>query len=200
MTRRILVVVGLCLCVAWPAWPQTELRPASVSVATARITPGSGTGVTVNELGTVRHLVYKVTVASTQFIANATTADITIATLPAKTRVVGIYAEVATTFACTATCTSGTLSMTLGTSAGANDVLVSFDVDAAAAMFGGLDNQLGSLTNASGRIQGVYLAAWGTTQILTARLTSGTGAVGTGTATNLSKGSVTFYLVTEVLP
>ncbi|HEX9138062.1 MAG TPA: hypothetical protein VF905_14150, partial [Nitrospirota bacterium] len=53
-----------------------------------KVTAASGTGVTVNEAGKVNRLVYKVTFARTAFVENATTSDKTIATLPAKTRLV----------------------------------------------------------------------------------------------------------------
>ena len=172
----------------------------NLSAGAPAITVGTGTGVTVNDTASVRRVVYKVTVASTQFVAAATTADITIATLPAKTRLVGVYADLATPFACASTCTSATLSMTLGTSAGGNQILVSFDADAAAAVFGDADVELGASINAAGRVQDAYLPSWSATQIVTARLTSGTGNIGTGAATNLSAGSITFYLITEVLP
>ena len=179
------------------------LTPAGTGtiVATdAKITPGSGTGVTINASAALRRVIYKVTVASTQFVANAVTADITIATLPAKTRLVGVYADLTTTFACTATCTTATLSMTVGTAAGGNQILASFDVDAATAVFGDADAELGAAVNAAGRVQDAYIASWSSTQILTARLTSGTGNIGDGSTSNLSQGTIVFYLVTEVLP
>jgi hypothetical protein len=202
VTRRVcaaLLVAGLGLSA--PAFAQIEVKPALAAVpAGARVTPGSGTGVTVNVVGEVRRVVYKVTVAYTQFVANGVTADLTIATLPAKTRLVGVYADLVTTFACTDTCTSSTLSMTVGTAAGGTEILGSFDVDSTAAVFGDADGELGSSVNAAARVQDAYIASWSTTQIITARLTSNTGNIGTGTATHLSKGSVTFYLISEVLP
>ena len=198
--RRLAIVALLLVVCAPSAWAQTEIRPASVLVAAAKVTPGTGTGITIVETGAVRRLVYKVTVTSTQFVAAAVTADITIATLPAKTRLVGVYADLTTTFACTATCTTATLSITVGTAAGGAQILASFDADAVAAVFGDADGELGSAVNAAARVQDAYIPSWSATQIITARLTSGTGNIGTGTATHLSQGSITFYLVTEVLP
>jgi hypothetical protein len=145
-------------------------------------------------------VVYKVTVAYTQFIAAAVTADLTIATLPAKTRLVGVYADLTTPFVCAATCTTGTLSMTAGTAAGGAQILDSFDIDAAAAVFGDTDAELGSSVDAAARVQDAFVASWSATQVVTIRLTSGTGNVGTGAATNFNAGSVTFYLITEILP
>ena len=165
------------------------------------ITAGSGTGVTVDVASEVRRVIYKVTVDYTQFDAAATTHDLTIATLPAKTRLVGVYADLTTPFVCAAVCTTATLSMTVGTSAGGNEILASFDLDAAAAVFGDADAELGASVNAAGRVQDAYIAAWAATQIITLRGTSGTGNWGDGAgATNLNAGSVTFYLITEVMP
>ena len=212
-------VLGVILAgfLSTPVWSQAVTRmfgttttgaavPIAASTAGAmtvalnvpRITAGSGTGVTVNDIGSVRRSVYKVTVDRTQFIAAAVTADVTIATLPAKTRLVGVYADLTTQFACTVTCTSSTLSMTVGTAAGGAQILASFDADAAAAVFGITDGQLGTAMTAAARVQNAYLSWAGT--IISARLTSGTGNVGTGAATNLSAGVVTFYLICEILP
>lgn len=177
---------------------QAEIRPANVSVAAARIAPGSGTGVTVNDAGSVRRVVYKATVTYAQFIAAAVTADWTIATLPAKTRLIGVYADVTQAFVCASVCTTGTLSATVGTSAGGSDVLASFDADAATALFGDADGELGTGLTRAAAIQGSLLSWAGT--IVTMRLTSGTGNLGSGSATNLNAGSITFYLITEVLP
>lgn len=200
MTRRSLFAAVL-VSLLWPVWAsaQVVVRPALVSVSQSRITPGSGTGVTVNDVGSVRRLVYKVTVSYTQFVAAATTADFTVATLPAKTRLVNAYADVTAQFACaSSTCTTSTLSATLGTSAGGNQVLASFDLDAAAALFGDADAEMGTGMTRAAQIQGALISWAGTALVL--RVTSGTGNIGNGTVTNFNAGSVTFYLITEVLP
>ena len=46
---------------------------------------------------------------------------------------------------------------------------------------------------------GAYLPSWAGTTTVVFRL-SGTGNLGNGTVTNLNAGSVTFYLVTDVMP
>jgi parallel beta-helix repeat protein len=169
------------------------------------VTAGSGTGVTVNDPGSPRQQVYKVTVSYTNCIANATTCDLTIATLPAKTFLRRVFADLTQAYVCAATCTTATLSATLGTSAGGNQLLVSFDLDAAAAQFGDADGELGATMTAATRaangalFDGV-LMSWSATTTLTYRITSGTGNVGTGAATNFNAGAITFYLVTEILP
>jgi len=171
-----------------------------VNPSTAAITSGSGTGINVNDGGRVQSVVYKATIAKEAFVAAATTADATIATLPAKTILKGIYADVTQTFACTATCTSSTLSMVVGRGSGGAEFLASFDADAAAAQFGDADAELGTEMVRAAAIQGGALGSWASTQAVVLRLTSGTGNIGNGTATNLSQGSVTVYLITERLP
>lgn len=164
------------------------------------ITAGSGTGVTVNAKGYLRRQVYKITVLQSQWIDAATTHDLTIATLPAKTRITDITAEITEQFACTATCTSSTLSMTVGVASGDLDAyLLTFDVDAATAQFGLIDTDRGVALDQSVSNNG-EVPNWSGTTAISARLTSGTGNLGDGAATNLSGGDVTFYITTEEMP
>jgi hypothetical protein len=174
-----------------------SLYGAGAQLTAAVITAGSGTGVTVNNAGSVQQHLYKVTIDRTAFVCAATTCDVTIATLPAKTFVVHALADLTTTFACTATCTTGTLSFVLGKTAGGAEYLVSFDADAAAVVRGDAAAELGaSLTEATIPTAIGDLASWTATTAVVLRLTSGTGNIGNGAATNLSQGSVTLYLTT----
>ena len=171
----------------------------------AAITAGSGTGVTVNVTAGLRETVYKVTVSSTNCIAAATTCDLTIATLPAKTILRQVFADLTTSYACAATCTTATLSGAFGTSAGGTELLASMDLDAAAALFGDADAELGTSMNAAavtanGAMNSGVLFSWTGTTTLTYRITSAVGNLGTGAATNLSQGTVTFYLVAIRMP
>jgi hypothetical protein len=178
-----------------------SLTALSLSPSSPAITVGSGTGITVNNTGEIRQVVYKVTVASTALVCAATTCDVTIATLPAKTFVTHAMADLVTTFACASVCTTATLSTTLGKTAGGAEYLASFDADAAAARFGLTTATLGaSLTEATIPTTVGDMGSWTTTTTVTARFTSGTGNFGNGAASNLSQGSVTFYLTTEVMP
>lgn len=180
-------------------------RPASLFLASPAITVGSGTGVTVNNSGEVRTLVYKVTVTYANCVANGTTCDLTIATLPAKAFLRRVLADLTAPYVCAATCTTATLSGTLGSSAGGAQFLASFDADAAAALFGDADAELGTAVNAAARaangalFDGV-LGSWSATTTVSYRVTSAAGNLGNGTVTNLNAGSVTFYLVTDVMP
>ena len=175
---------------------------ASLTAAGPAITAGSGTGVTVNQTAALSTAVYKVTVLSTNCIANATTCDLTIATLPAKTFLLRVFADLTTAYACTAVCTTATLSGTLGTSAGGTQLLASMDLDAATAQFGDLDAELGSSVNAAARAaNGPSISmGWASTTTVTYRITSAVGNLGDGAATNLSQGTIVFYLETAVYP
>lgn len=165
------------------------------------ITAGSGTGLTLVNAGEVRQLVYKFTVASTAFVCAAATCDVTVGTLPAKTFVSHTLADLTTTFACTATCTTATLSATLGKTAGGNEYLLAFDADAAAAQFGDTAAELGaSLTPATVQTLEGDLASWTATTAVVMRLTSAVGNIGDGAVSNLSQGTVTFYLTTTKKP
>lgn len=171
--------------------------------AVAQVSPGVGT---VNDIGSVRRLTYKSTVGFALFTAAAVTNDITVATLPSKTRLVGFIADVTQAFVCAGTCTTSTLSMTCGKSAGGAEYLASFDIDSAAITAGLTQAQLaGGLlvnTTATTPIQGGDLTStmWGASTTLQCRLTSGTGNIGTGTASNFNAGSITFYVTTEQMP
>lgn len=178
----------------------TAIETKSIYSEDAGITVGSGTGISVDVVGKIQDQIYKVTVARTNFIAAAVTADVTIATLPAKTRLQSFYADVTQVFACGSVCTSTTLSMTCGSAAGGNTILLTFDIDAALIQRGLADADLGTDLTRATAIQGGKMYSWSATQIITCRLTSGTGNIGTGAATNLSTGSITFYLQTVRLP
>lgn len=172
-----------------------------ISAVAARVTAGAGAGITVNQPGVLQRQVYKVTVDRTAFVCAALTCDVTIATLPAKTVVLGVYGSDITNFACASTCATSTLSMTLGTSAGGTQLLASFDADSpASSVFGDVDAELGTALARAAAVQGGVMPNYSGTNIVNVRLTSGTGNIGNGSVTNLSQGSITFYLVTERLP
>ena len=138
-------------------------------------------------------------------IAAALTCDFTVATLPARTFLVRVFADLTTTFACAAVCTTATLSGTLGTTAGGSQLLVTMDLDAAASQFGDADAELGATMNAAARAANgalfpSVLMSWASATTVTFRITSAAGNLGDGVTTNLSQGSITFYLQTERYP
>ena len=174
---------------------------ASVFLGSPVVTVGSGTGVTVNNVGEVRQQVYKVSVTYLNATSNGTTHDLTIATLPAKTFLVHALADVTTPYVCAQTCTTATLSGLLGSSAGGNQYLISFDLDAAAAVFGDTAAELGaSLTPATTPTLIGAVGSWSSTTTVVYRVTSAVGNLATGGVTNLNAGAVTWYLTTVVAP
>jgi len=170
--------------------------------ASAQITPTTQAGAIIVDPGSNRYTTYVVTFPFGVFTANAVTQDITIATVPKKFKVMGLIADVTTAFVCGAVCTTSTLSMTAGKTAGGNEYLASFDLDAAVATFGLTSAQGGTLfvTGAAVPVQGGDIPSWTASTTIQARFTSGTGNVGNGTVTNLNAGSVTFYLSGIALP
>ena len=132
------------------------------------------------------------------FLAAATTADCTIATLPAGMQLQKIYAEVTAGFTCSGTCT-GTKVVQCGTAAGGTEVLAAaFDVTATG-VAGDADAELGSGMTRAAAIQGGLLGSWTTTTPISCRFTSGTGNWGNAAATFVNAGSIKFTLITEQL-
>ncbi len=169
------------------------------SLTTPKVTAGTGTGVTIADAGSLRTQVYKVTVAYNQFDAAAVTHDLVIGTMPAKSIVHSVVANVSTPFVCAAVCTTATLSATLGVAAGGADFLESFDVDNAAAWFGDADAEVGDKLDIAANTNGGFPMMTG--GALTLRATSGTGNWGDGAGTtNLNAGVVTFYVLYSILP
>ena len=153
------------------------------------ITSGTGTGLTVNDAGSLNRQVYKVTVTYAAFAAAALTGDKTIATLPAKTKIVGFYADTTTKF------TGGSVSaasLTVGKSAGGVEYIATHDVFTAAIVRGLADADMGTELTRAAAIQGGALVNWTAATDVSARLTTVT-----ANTNALTAGSVTFYIVTE---
>lgn len=184
---KVLLLAGvIAACVASPV--AAQVTPPTVV-----------TGITVNDAGSVRRTLYKVTVNFTAFTTNAVTQDVTLATIPAKARLVAVLADLTQAFVCASVCTTSTLSVTVGKTAGGAEWLASFDADAAAARFGLVDADMGTTMTRAAAINGGDMLSWTAATTAQLRMTSGTGSVGTGTATNFNAGSITFYLITEFL-
>lgn len=163
-----------------------------VSSVPAQITAGSGTGLTVNRLGSLQRQVYKVTLTYAGLSAGAKTADHVIATLPAKTRLVGIIADTITPY------TGGgesAATLIVGKTTGGNEYIVSHNVFAGATTKGLADADLGTALARATAIQGGDLPSWTTTTAVSVRLTTTT-----NNTSGLTAGSTTYYLTTEVMP
>jgi len=176
---------------------QSGVSTTTLASTSAAITSGSATGLTISNAGSVRTEVYKVNVGPTAFVCAAVTCDLTIGTLPANTWVTNVTSQLVTTFACSATCTTSTLSFVLGKGAGGSEYLATLDADAATGIFGDADAEMGTLLTRAAAIQNGTFTA--TSQAVVLRLTSGTGNIGNGTVTNLSQGSFFIWITTTTL-
>ena len=158
------------------------------------ITGTSATGATVNEIGAPTRAVYKVTTSYTAFQqgAGATNKEITIATLPAKTRLVSIIADTTTKYI-----GGGVTATTLKVSKTANggEYIAVHDVFTAAVTKGLADADLGTVMVRAEAIQGGDLPSWSAATAVLARLDTTT-----ANTSALTQGSTTFYLVTEAMP
>lgn len=179
-----------------------QIANAGNSVAqitnTSSLTTAAVAGLAVTNVGEFRRLITKLTLTSTHaaYQAAAVTADVTLATLPAKARLVGIIADTTVAWAGPA----GTLAFTVGKTAGGAEYVGSHDVKTAAVTKGLADADLGTSLTRATAIQGGDLPSWTATTALQCRLTSGTGNLGTGAATNLTQGTTVFYLISETHP
>ena len=162
----------------------------NVSVGNVSITAGSGTGITVNSTGNVNKQVYQVTTTYAAYSDIDTKKGIVIATLPAKTKITGVYAD--TTVAYTGgAVTAATLVVGVTAEDGA-EIIASHDVKTAAVVKGLADADMGSAMTRAAAIQGGYLPSWtGTTAVYATISTTG------GNTNALTAGSTTFYIETE---
>jgi hypothetical protein len=152
-------------------------------------TAGSGTGITVNRSGALQTFVHKVTVAETALTAAATTQDITIWTLAAKTRLTRVVVSDVTGFT-----GGGLTAMTVacGPTAGTTTYLPAGSIFASSVVLGDAAAEIGTaLTNATL----ADIPSMTATSTISCRFTSTTANVVAATA-----GSATFYIEGVVYP
>lgn len=149
-------------------------------------TAGSGTGISTVRTAQVRHVVHAVTVTEAALTDADTSQAVTIWTVPAKTRILRIVADVTAAFtgggvtACT---------LQVGISGGDADAyIVASDVFAGAVTLGDVEADLGVALGNAGTGAGAF-ANWGGTQALAAQFDTTTANVA-----DLTAGSVTFYI------
>lgn len=170
---------------------ETDLTALSAAVKPSGVvgTAGSGTGISASSTNYGRHVVHKITVGHAAVAAAAgasTTGDVVLWTLPAKTRVLRVIADITATF------TGGSISgvaMVCGNTAGGNAYLLTGSVLAGTATRGLLQSTLGSGINGGTGFFSDFTAPWTNTTTVQARFT--------GTGDNLDQlttGSVTFYI------
>ena len=173
-----------------PIIQQAKIDSAgNLMLTNATITAGSDTGLTVNTPGAVNRQVHKLTITYAALAAAALTADKIIATLPAKTKLVGIYSD--TTIPYTGG-TVATATLAIGKTIGGVEYMAVHDVKTAAVVKGLLDADLGTAMVRAAAVQGGDLPSWTGTTNVSVRMTT------TVDNTNaLTAGSTTIYLVTE---
>jgi hypothetical protein len=151
-------------------------------------------GLTNNAIGRVSQTYQKVTVPYTVLTAAALSQDVQLWDLSAKTKVVGIYADVTTAFAGI----TGTITIQVGmNSATWNDLLVNFDAQTAVITRGLADADLGAVITRAAAIQGGYVKSFTGDNPVKAKFQSAVGNFGVAGVTSLTQGSVTFYLLIE---
>ncbi len=134
---------------------------------------------------------FTVTVSYTAIVAAAATVDIVVATVPPRTKIVSVVADITTVFSGG---TLGTVSAVVGNGGGSNaDLLKTFDVTSGVAQFGLVDADMGpKLAKATQPAEDGYCPGWAGSTI-TAEFTRG----GSGNFSQLTQGSVTFYIGTR---
>lgn len=161
-----------------------------LSITSENITAGAGTGITVNRVGHVNTQLYKVTTTYAAYTDSDATKGIVIATLPAKTKIVGFYSD--TTVKYTGGSTDAATMVVGITSESAAEIIASHDVYAAAILVGDADADMGTAMTRAAAIQGGYLPSWTGTTAIYATL-----AITSDVLSNLTTGSTTFYIETE---
>jgi len=160
-------------------------------------TDPSGTGITATYGGgRSNHFCLKVTVDKSNFVTNGNNHDVTLWTVPAKTRVLRVVADITAGF------TDGagpitSMVLTVGKSAGGNTYLVgAAPIDAMATGTHGL-----VLADGGTDLDDAYgdVPSWSGTTAISARFAADS-PVATVGVTNLTAGSATFYIDCELYP
>lgn len=157
----------------------------------------AGTGITVSHSGgRANHFVLKVVIDYTNFTTNGNDHDVTLWTVPAKTRVLRVVGDITAGF------TDGagpitTMVLTVGKVAGGNTYLVgAAPIDAMATGTHGL-----VLADAGTDLDDAYgdVPSWSAPTAISARFAADS-PVATLGVTNLTAGSATFYIDCEIYP
>lgn len=154
--------------------------------------------------GGVGTWVHKITLAPSYWTCSAATQSSIIATLPARSRVVGVYAHTSQTYDGTAPVDVGTLRMKVGSTSGGDEYLLEHDVRTATIQRGHLAAHLGAGLQVLGDAQMGGALSW-STQDVYATLTASAGNMGNGTCDGvggsfLFQGITTFWVLYQVLP
>jgi hypothetical protein len=163
--------------------------PNNVHVLGKAITQGAGTGLTVNSVGHLNQQVYVATVSYTGFSsAGSLTADHTIATLPAGTKIIRIWARTTTPYAGTGVTD---VDLCVGKSAGGVEYITTHNVFSAAYNAGDLDADMGTEMTRAAMVQGGSIIDWVNPITVIARITTTTAHTD-----DLTAGVTKFYIET----
>ena len=167
------------------------IYPDELRVTGANILQSVDGAVTTLESGTVLRQSYKVSL-NTAFTGAATTADVVIATLPAKTRLVSIIADTTTVFSGNAVTACA---MTVGTSVGGAQLIASYDCFTTPVVKGLVDADMGTSMTRAAAVQGGFIPSWSSNTPVHVRITTTT-----ANTNQLNQGVTVFYLITERMP
>jgi len=186
------LLIGILLFIAFPAYGQIgggiSGTPSSPIMTPATIS----SGISVQEYGKGdQQQLYKMTVTYLGWVTGAAslTGDVTIATLPAKAKIIGFYADTTIKYVGGGT---NAAAITCGISAGATEILATHDVFTNPITRGLADNTLGTALVRAAAIQGGYLPSWTAATPISCRMTTGVAHTD-----DLTQGSTTFYIVVE---
>ncbi len=177
-------------------WIQNEV--AAISGA-SEVTASAAVGVTTSLNGRQTRGLIKAVVAKEAFTAAGLSESVVIATLPAKARIVSCVLDV------TDALVLGTSGLTVevgvddGDTPDPNALIVSGAADAAGQL-GLLDADMGVGLARASVVQGGIIPNWADTSDVTITLTSDDDDLGDGDVTGLTAGSMTVYLVVELMP
>jgi hypothetical protein len=184
--RKILIVI--LLLIASPSFAQIGSGISGVPSAPIMTPATIVSGVTIQEYGKGdQQQLYKVTVTYPGWVSSAAslTGDRTIATIPAKTKVIGFYADTTTKYVGGGT---NAAAITCGISAGGTEILATHDVFTNPITRGLADADMGTALVRAAAIQGGYMPSWTAATPISCRMTH---------TDDLTQGSTTFYIVVE---
>jgi hypothetical protein len=153
-----------------------------------QVTQASATGTAIYYNGDHRAGCYKMVLYYTAFTAAALTQDVTIATLPAKTRVTSIIVDTPYNYWGTG---AGVYTLRVGHTTGGQEYILDHDVRSGAVTKGLVDGDLGTSINRANAVQGGHIPSWTTTTAITARLTSDVNV------SNITAGQTDIYICLE---
>lgn len=151
------------------------------------VTPASGSGITVNEFGTLNIKKYKVTTTYSAYTDTDTRKGIVILTLPAKARITSCIADTTTKYL-GGVVSAATLMVGI-TAEESAQIIASHDVFSNAVTKGLADADMGTSMTRSAAIQGGYMPSWTATTAVYATIDTTT-----GNCNALTQGTTTFYI------